>query len=295
MSTKERSSEEIRRDIDRTRADMDETVDRLESRLSPGQLLDQAWGMVKGGGVGDVVRDHPVPLALMGLGVAWLAVEKATGDEGGVGSGTWERAEGRVGPYRGDAIAGDADREDERGMTGKAADAAGAVKEKVTDAAGAVKEKATGAADRAGGRARYGASRAKRGFWSALDDNPLALGAVAFGVGLAGGLAAPGTRWEDRALGDTADRVKDRTKEVARETGRGAKRVAEDAADAAQAEAKRQHLGDDLKESAKRVAREARSAAAGSAEREGLDAETMKARAKEVGEEVRSAARDHPR
>lgn len=108
----ERSSTEIRRDIERTRAEMDETVDALERRFSPGQLVDEAWQLFKreGRGAGDIVRDHAVPLALMGLGVAWLAVERATGDSAGDTTrrirhtAADEPAEGRRGPYRGDAV-----------------------------------------------------------------------------------------------------------------------------------------------------------------------------------------------
>lgn len=108
----ERSSTEIRRDIERTRAELDDTVDALERRLSPGQLVDEAWQLFRreGRGAGDIVRDHPVPLALMGLGVAWLAVERATNHDSGREDARYRTtpttmpAEGRVGPYRGDAI-----------------------------------------------------------------------------------------------------------------------------------------------------------------------------------------------
>jgi ElaB/YqjD/DUF883 family membrane-anchored ribosome-binding protein len=111
-STSGRSSEEIRAEIDRTRADMHNTVDQLEARLSPGQLLDELWGRMRQGGGGsatDLVRDHPVPLALMGLGVAMLAVEHskgkhAYGHEGHGYIGSTDRAEGRKGPYRGEDV-----------------------------------------------------------------------------------------------------------------------------------------------------------------------------------------------
>src|SRR5690606_28580138 len=76
-----RSPDEIRSEIERTRSELHETVDALERRLSPGELFEELWNRVRGSGTGagDVVRDHPVPLALMGLGLGWLAVEKATG------------------------------------------------------------------------------------------------------------------------------------------------------------------------------------------------------------------------
>jgi hypothetical protein len=75
-----RSSEEIRREIDRTRAEMDETVGAIQQRLAPSNIVDQAWDSLKGGsGVAaqyawDWIKHDPLPFALIGIGVAWLAV-----------------------------------------------------------------------------------------------------------------------------------------------------------------------------------------------------------------------------
>jgi ElaB/YqjD/DUF883 family membrane-anchored ribosome-binding protein len=111
-TTSGRSSEEIRAEIDRTRAEMHNTVDQLEARLSPGQILDELWGRMRtngGGSAGELVREHPIPLALMGLGVAMLAVEHSKhknshSDDAHGYIGDRGRAEGRKGPYRGDEI-----------------------------------------------------------------------------------------------------------------------------------------------------------------------------------------------
>ena len=110
----QRSSAEIRREIERTRSQMDETVERIGEKLSAARILDEMWSRVRTGDgaamLGEAIRDHPKPFALMGLGIGMLAVEQARGRENGrhahghVGPGTTERAEGRVGPYRGDAV-----------------------------------------------------------------------------------------------------------------------------------------------------------------------------------------------
>ncbi len=42
-------SEQIRAEIERTRANMDDTFDALEAKLTPGQLLGEAWNLTKGG------------------------------------------------------------------------------------------------------------------------------------------------------------------------------------------------------------------------------------------------------
>lgn len=339
--TDDRSPEEIRRTIETTRTDMHETVEALERKLSPGQLLDEVWGRVRsgsGGGstassVGDVIRDHPVPLALMGLGVAWLAMEKAGGPSPSIGGddvrpGTYGRAEGRVGPYRGDAV-----HDDGEGLKDKAAsaadaaadsarsakesvkdgarsalesvkDAAGTARDRVSDAASSATDsardagsdlgdRASTATDEARDRARWAARKTKRGFWRAMDEQPLAMAAVAFGLGVAGGLSAPTTDAEDRAMGDASDALKERVKEEAKDVASSAKAVAKDAAEAAKEEARRQDIaGDasdaigDLKDSAARVAAEAKETAKARADEEDLDGDGLKDRAEKATDDA---------
>lgn len=329
-----RSPDEIRRDIEGTRADMHETVDALERKLSPGQLLDEVWGRVRSGSgdagsaVGDIIRDHPIPLALMGLGVAWLAIEKGTDSDNerlrkrhGGSVGTYERAEGRLGPYRGDAVSSDGPSKLDaaKGRAGsvldeaqrKASDAVDSLKAKASDAKDSIKsslrsesdhaasegglddghdmrDRVHAATDRAREEASYRGRQLKRGFWSAMEEQPLAMGAVAFGLGLASGLAAPSTRLEDRVMGDAADSLKDEAKTVAREAGESAQRVAADTARAAKREADRQNIAGNLEESVRNVAAEAKSAAKRSAREEELDSEGMKDRAAEMGRRTRN-------
>ena len=75
---------EIERDLAQTRARLDATIDALQQRLSPGEMVDQAIGYVKESGGGEFgrnlmlsVRDHPIPVALIGVGVAWLMLAAA--------------------------------------------------------------------------------------------------------------------------------------------------------------------------------------------------------------------------
>lgn len=158
----EHSSDEIRREIDRTRAEMDEKANALEQKLSPGELFEDLWDRVKRGGglsqFGDVVRDHPVPIALMGLGLGWLAIERATGSEGErlrrrhgyVEPGNRERAEGRRGPYMPDEVSLRGDEVDGGGgfgeKMGDLKDKVIGAKDTVVDAAASLKDKAVGAA-----------------------------------------------------------------------------------------------------------------------------------------------------
>jgi hypothetical protein len=88
------SSETIRRDIDRTRAEMDQTVDALQDRLKPRHLLDDVLDAFRGSGssgaaasgsgdnfkeVGSKIieklKENPVPAALIGAGITWLMLD----------------------------------------------------------------------------------------------------------------------------------------------------------------------------------------------------------------------------
>ena len=328
----DRSADEIRRDIEDTRADMHETVDALERKLSPGQLVDEVWSRVRtsggtggAGAIGDVIRDHPLPLALMGLGVAWLAVEKATESpgerlrsrHGHVGAGTYEPAEGRVGPYRGDAVSQGEETSALDNVKDRASSAMETVKGKASELTDRAKSKAEDAMSgirgagsdspewssdggdedgdrlqRAKSEARGGARRAQHGFRSALEEQPMALGALAFGLGLASGLAAPTTRKEDELMGRASDAVKREAKETARDAAESAKHVAKESARAAKEEADRQDVVGDLKESGRRIAAEAKETAKERAREEGLDPEGLKERASEGSDRVRDRARE---
>ena len=74
----DKSPEELQREVEQTRSEISETLDEIERQLSPGQMLDQALGYFGGSrqigmAVGDLVVRNPVPVALIGLGFAWLA------------------------------------------------------------------------------------------------------------------------------------------------------------------------------------------------------------------------------
>ena len=74
-----KSAAEIEREVRAQRADVERTLDALQERLSPGQLVDQAMNYVRQGGggeffrnLGDSVKQNPMPIALIGVGVAWM-------------------------------------------------------------------------------------------------------------------------------------------------------------------------------------------------------------------------------
>lgn len=95
------SSTQIRREIERTRAEMDNTFDALESKLTPSQLLGEAWSLTKGGSTAgasklwQIARQYPLPSAVIGLGLGWLLMESSRSED----SGREYRSRGRRG-YR---------------------------------------------------------------------------------------------------------------------------------------------------------------------------------------------------
>ncbi|QJE71925.1 DUF3618 domain-containing protein [Aerophototrophica crusticola] len=84
-------TEEIEREIERTREEMTRTAAEIERRLKPDHVIDSAMGWVQGNPRGqamanqllDVVSRNPLPIALIGIGVAWLAFEMTRGQKRG--------------------------------------------------------------------------------------------------------------------------------------------------------------------------------------------------------------------
>lgn len=100
---REGDSSEIKQGIDRTRAEMDQTIDQLGERLRPRRLLDQALGRWASAGdcavgmmpdrseaariagraarsagrtLGHQIKQHPIPAVLMGAGICYLLYEQ---------------------------------------------------------------------------------------------------------------------------------------------------------------------------------------------------------------------------
>lgn len=106
----DRSSAEIRSDIDRTRSELDSTVEAIEKKLTPGQILGEAWMVVRnrtrssssedeGPGLAKrLVKEHPFPSALVALGLGWMAVETVSGSS--EDSDGYEREYAQRGPGR---------------------------------------------------------------------------------------------------------------------------------------------------------------------------------------------------
>jgi hypothetical protein len=75
-----------------------------------------------------------------------------------------------------------------------------------------------------------------------LQETPLALGALALGIGAAVGFAMPGTSKEDELMGETRDNLVEQGKQSVREKRERAQSAIEEGRRAAEQEADRQDL-----------------------------------------------------
>ena len=73
-----KTAADVEREVEASRGNLDRTVDALREKMTPGQLFDEASRAM--GGAGQQVltkfveqaKENPMPLAVMGLGLAWL-------------------------------------------------------------------------------------------------------------------------------------------------------------------------------------------------------------------------------
>ncbi len=281
----DRSSAEIEREVEGTRAQLTETLGALRESASPGQLMDRAVDYLRGSGgadftrnLGEAVRDNPLPVLLIGAGIGWLLLSGK--QEKGRGGGAAEpqrllpaptgagQAEGRrSGAVRVSAVAGGGG-DGEPSLAERASDAAGAVRERAGAAVEGVRDTASGMADQAGdaiggayraaadtagsvaedvgATARAAARRAgelgqearekagrlggsaQQGLGWLLREQPLVLGALGVALGAAVGAVLPGTRTEDRLMGEASDAATEKAAAVAQQVSGRAQEVAGD-------------------------------------------------------------------
>lgn len=239
--------------VGRTRDKVGEAAVGVQDKA--GELADRAQDRAEqvgerarqtGSTLADTIRENPVPVALAGIGLGWLLMGNRRQQ---AGQPSLHR---RRYPYYGESTAGGGSAGEALGQAReRAGETAGRVQEKAGETAGQIGEKAgelaertQEGADRLADRTQTGARRANEGLQRVLRENPLAVGALAVGVGAAVGLAVPETRKEHEVMGEARDNLLDRAQEKAQETKQKVQRVAEEAQNAAREEADSQGLTD---------------------------------------------------
>lgn len=209
MSEREhKSAAELERDIRRTEDEIARTLDLIQQKVSPGAAVDAVVRMSRENGaefaanLGRSVRDNPIPIALVGTGLAWLMLSgrgKEDDDRATIaysssrGSDDWRRERedaNRIYPegvytttVEGGTAYSDTDErtatstasagaqddlyEEATSPTSGAAAAARHAEEKAREAAHIAQERARSMGDRAGGSARDAASAAGEAYSTA--------------------------------------------------------------------------------------------------------------------------------
>jgi hypothetical protein len=170
-------------------------------------------------GIMDRVKNNPVPAALAGIGLGWLAFSGAERND------RWDSDRGWARGYDGA----------DQGEAGSSTMAD--VKETLTDAASDVTESAREVTTRAQeyardatARARYTGRRAQTELDRMTRENPLAVGAGALLLGAAIGLAIPETERENELLGEARDNMIEKAQDMANTAAARAQDAASDLA-----------------------------------------------------------------
>jgi ElaB/YqjD/DUF883 family membrane-anchored ribosome-binding protein len=255
--------EEIRENIEQTRAEMSETINAIQERLSPDHLKEQVKEQVREqfqeaketvrqatiGKVDDMVqsasdtvyrtrrsvmttiRENPIPAAMVGVGLGWLLMSgRGTGSSGrstyqrsgrGYRASSYTPRPGYGVPGRG-AAGATTYGESKSGVVSQAQETASNIANKATSAVSGAVDQAQETASYVADQAQWAGNRVQ----SAMERNPLAVGAVALAVGAAVGLAIPLSEAENEMMGETRDTLVDKAQTVAQDTMDTVQRVA---------------------------------------------------------------------
>jgi len=243
------NTEQIRANIEDTRADMTQTINEIQERLSPEVLVGQAKEAVReatigkvetfvgqvgetlsevtepalqmagragnaikevGVTVGNKIYQNPIPLALIGLGVGMLVMRSYRGTSYSSDTSQRRFPQGRRSNYQiGDVGQGLHTQHDRSTGT--------STLDQVKDTASDLASRSTHALSDLSSKAMNNASAATTRVGQMMRDNPLAVGAVAVAAGTAVGLLLPSTRMESEYIGETGERLVESVEDIARD------------------------------------------------------------------------------
>ena len=248
--TTTKTSADVEREVEATRGQIDQTVEALKEKMQPRELFDETSRLLGGASnrvlttVVEQAKANPIPIALIGLGIAWLAINqtrKPTGDDdefsgqyyatyegydedASLGRKLKERVSGAVDQAKG-AFAGARTRMDE--AADKARERRAAAKASAADGTSDARAKAAEFRATAQARAAEASRIAQQRFQQTLDSEPLILAAVGLAVGVAIGASLPSSRTENRLIGRHRDRIVGKGKDIAKTSLDEARSVAE--------------------------------------------------------------------
>jgi hypothetical protein len=229
MSDRTRTPGELENRVAETRSRIDATLTAIEARLTTGQIAEQTLDYLRQSGAREFaanlagsVKHNPLPVSLLAIGLAWLMAAERSGHGSGTCVGTAESLD-HVRDELGDKVADVKER-------------AAAARQKIADAGHAAREGAERireGAHRVGDRAREQWDAARGTYKILMREQPLALGAIGFGIGAALAAFLPRTHTEDELMGRASDHVKDEATAVAKAQAEPFKRAGSASAHAA--------------------------------------------------------------
>jgi ElaB/YqjD/DUF883 family membrane-anchored ribosome-binding protein len=211
----QKDPEVLEREIDQQRNEIGNIVHALESKLSPGELIDTALGYVKGGGgefftnLGNTVKANPVPTLLTSIGVIWLMAGQNRQPPSYTSSSI------STGPSMTDKLSATTSNLKQQGAGMK--EKASQIGADISHTLGDVKARATDSSRHAADTLRHQADRARGGFSHLLQEQPLAVGAIGIALGALIAAAVPPTRREDEMLGKASDEMTGKLRQKAEE------------------------------------------------------------------------------
>jgi hypothetical protein len=237
-ATPDQRTREIRREIERTRDDMSETVNAIQDRLSPGTIASNAAESVRQSAthtareVADsepvhYVRANPIPTAMVGIGLAglaWLAFGGRDADESRRRSSRRYRRDWRVGSrygtddyYRGTGASYRTGYGYESANAYGVSDDAPQGVQSGSNWTGDVSARASHVAGDVSRRARATTAQTRTRMQQTWNENPLLVGAAAAAIGAIVGLAIPETEREHELMGETRDNMIEGVQQTVRE------------------------------------------------------------------------------
>ena len=170
------------------------------------------------------IRSNPIPAAMVGVGLAWLLMNRST-SASRRRAGEYDDGEPGMKEVVGRRLRGASDAAG-NALHG-ASDAVTGLAHRASDEASHLVDKAEDAAKSVARGAQRGAQRVEQGFQRTLQESPVAVGAAALALGAVVGFSLPRTEREDALLGPTRDRVLNRASEAAHDAADKMARLAE--------------------------------------------------------------------
>jgi ElaB/YqjD/DUF883 family membrane-anchored ribosome-binding protein len=263
-----KSSERLELETEEARARVTNTLEELRARATPGQLVDQVidYARDSSGGaffnnLGRQVVDNPLPIALLGMSVAWLAIasgrptRRVQLPDGGslrdaseraaaVGENLAETARSTVSDFadrtKASASAVAESLSETGSRIGNAARSATGAIDSIRERASNTYETAAVAARRAASSVsgsspaiRRNVARAGQDFVALCKEQPIALAGIGLALGAIFGALLPTSAAENRLLGEASDEVKARARHLSDKVKEGALATYDEMKDAA--------------------------------------------------------------